>query len=211
MAMFLELGHMADLPNTVAPAPLNILLVDDNEQRAHAIREALDKSRYKIAHLSSTGMSLLKQVDELKPDVIVMDIESPDRDMFDSLHLLSSVNPKPIVMFAETQDSDTITRSVKSGVSAYVTGDIDPVRVRAILDAAVARFEEFQAVKSALQSTQQELESRKVIDEAKRLLMQKQNLTEQDAFSSMRKMSMDSGQKLEQIARTLLTVLKNLP
>ncbi|WP_371194785.1 ANTAR domain-containing response regulator [Glaciecola sp. SC05] len=190
---------------------LNILLIDDNVQRAEAISAALDDSRYRIAHLVSSGISLLKQVDELKPDMIVMDIESPDRDVLDSLHLLSSVNPKPIVMFAETQDSDTIIRSVKSGVSAYVTGDIDPVRVRSILDAAVARFEEFQAVKTALQSTQLELEARKTIDQAKRLLMQKQGLSEHDAFTSMRKMAMDSGQKLEQIARTLLTVLKNLP
>jgi response regulator NasT len=194
-----------------SPAILNILLVDDNLERANAITEALGLSRYRVAHLVSSGMSLLKQVDQLKPDMIVIDIESPDRDVLDSLHLLSSVNPKPIVMFSETQDSDTITRSVKSGVSAYVTGEVDPVRVRSILDAAVARFEEFQAIKSALQSTQHELESRKVVDEAKRLLMKKQGLSEEAAFSSMRKMAMDSGQKLEQIARTLITVLKNLP
>lgn len=199
------------MPNASQQTILNILLIDDNTERAQAISAALDLSRYRVAHLVSSGTSLLKQVDELKPDMIVMDIESPDRDVLDSLHLLSSVNPKPIVMFAETQDSATITRSVKSGVSAYVTGEIDPVRVRSILDAAVARFEEFQAVKSELQSTQQALASREVIDQAKRLLMQKQNMSEEAAFSSMRKMAMDSGQKLDQIARSLINILKNLP
>jgi response regulator NasT len=199
------------MPNASEQTILNILLIDDNTERAQAISAALDLSRYRVAHLVSSGTSLLKQVDELKPDMIVMDIESPDRDVLDSLHLLSSVNPKPIVMFAETQDSATITRSVKSGVSAYVTGEIDPIRVRSILDAAVARFEEFQAVKSELQSTQQALASRKVIDQAKRLLMQKQKLSEEAAFSSMRKMAMDSGQKLDQIAASLINILKNLP
>lgn len=190
---------------------LNILLIDNNSERAEAIRCALDNSRYKIAHLATSGMSLLKKVDELKPDMIIMDLESPDRDILDSLHMLSSVNPKPIVMFSETQDSDTITRSVKSGVSAYVTGNIEPQRVRSILDAAVARFEEFQSVKTELQNTQEALEAHKLVDKAKRLLMKKQKLSEQEAFASMRKMAMDSGQKIEQIARSLIAVLPNLP
>ncbi|MFC4700108.1 ANTAR domain-containing response regulator [Glaciecola siphonariae] len=202
---------MPEIKPTDEVGVLNILLVDENIERARAISDALDSSRYRIAHIAQTGLSILKQVDDLKPDMIVMDIESPDRDVLDSLHLLSSVNPKPIVMFAEKHDSDTIQRSVKSGVSAYVTGNINPERVRAILDAAVARFDEFQAIKQELLLTQQQLASRKTIDQAKRLLMHKQGLSEQDAFSSMRKMAMDSGQKLEQIAATLLTVLKNLP
>jgi response regulator NasT len=190
---------------------LNILLIDDNKSRAQAVKEALRSSRYYVKHLLSSGASLLKQVDELKPDMIVIDIESPDRDILDSLHMLRNFNPKPIVMFSETQDSDFITQSVRSGVSAYVVGDTDPKRVRPILDAALARFEEFQGMKKALEESRSELAARKIIDQAKRLLMQKKQMNEADAFHAMRKMAMDSGQKLDEVAKTLLAMLKVLP
>ncbi|MGK0370799.1 MAG: response regulator NasT [Glaciecola sp.] len=190
---------------------LTILLIDDNESRANAVKDALSESRYKIKHLRSSGVSLLKQVDELQPDMVVIDIESPDRDILDSLHMLSSFNPKPIVMFSETEDSDFITESVRCGVSAYVVGDTDPKRVRPILDAALARFKEFHDMKKALEETRSELAARKTVDQAKRLLMQKKQMSEPDAFHAMRKMAMDSGQKLEDVAKSLLAMLKVLP
>jgi response regulator NasT len=190
---------------------LNILLIDDNEQRALAITNALEGSTYCITHTVSSGAFLLKLVESSQPDMIVIDIESPDRDILESLHTLNQINPKPIVMFTETEDADIIRRSIKSGVSAYVTGNADLSRVRAIFDAASARFEEFQELKQALRSSQDKLEAHKTIDQAKRLLMQKQNLDEDSAYKAMRKMAMDSGQKLEQVSSNLLTILKNLP
>ncbi|MDT0595708.1 ANTAR domain-containing response regulator [Glaciecola petra] len=190
---------------------MNILLIDDNQNRAQAIQQALKGSQYSITHLVSAGSSLLREVDIAKPDMIVIDIESPDRDILESLHTLNQINPKPIVMFTETQDSQIIKRSIKSGVSAYVTGDADPNRVRAILDAAVARFEEFQDLKSELKSTQNQLGARKTIEKAKRMLIEKQGLDEDAAYKAMRKMAMDSGQKLEQVATNIMNMLKNLP
>jgi response regulator NasT len=142
--------------------------------------------------------------------MVVIDIESPDRDILDSLHTLSNFNPKPIVMFSEQEDVDIITRSVKSGVSAYVCGNADPKRVRAILDAALARFEDYQRVKQELVSTKQELEATKVIDTAKRLLMKSRNMSENEAFHALRKMAMDTGQKIEQVAKTLISVLNTI-
>lgn len=190
---------------------MNILLIDDNENRAEAIKLALQGTDYHITHLVSSGASLLKLVENSQPDMIVIDIESPDRDILESLHTLNQINPKPIVLFTETEDAAVMKRSIKSGVSAYVTGNADLGRVRSILDAASARFEEFQELKQALRATQDQLEAHKTVDQAKRLLMKKQNLDEASAYKAMRKMAMDSGQKLEQVSANLLTVLKNLP
>ncbi|MFT6328147.1 MAG: response regulator NasT [Bermanella sp.] len=189
---------------------LSILLIDDDQTRASELIAALENSRYQVNHLVSSGASLLKQVDDLKPDMVVIDIESPDRDILDSLHTLSNFNPKPIVMFSEQEDADIITRSVKSGVSAYVCGNADPKRVRAILDAALARFEDYQSVKQELVNTKQELEATKVIDTAKRLLMKSRNMSEHEAFHALRKMAMDTGQKIEQVAKTLISVLNTI-
>lgn len=186
------------------------MLIDENERRAESISCALNNSRYRISHLASPGVSLLKQVDEIQPDIIVMDIESPSRDILESLQAISHFNPKPVVMFATQNDTHTINQSIESGVSAYVVGDIDPVRVKPILDAAVARFREFQKLKNELTDTKQQLASRKIIDQAKRLLMKKKNLSEDDAFRAMRKTAMDTGQKLDDVAKTLISLLSTL-
>jgi response regulator NasT len=189
---------------------LSILLIDDDQSRASQLIAALENSRFQVNHLLSSGASLLKQVDDLKPDMVVIDIESPDRDILDSLHTLSNFNPKPIVMFSEQADSEIIKRSIKSGVSAYVCGNADPKRVRAILDAALARFEDYQSVKKELVDVKQELEATKIIDRAKRLLMKSRSMSENEAFHALRKMAMDTGQKIEQVAKTLISVLNTI-
>lgn len=189
---------------------LRILLIDENRQRAESLTMALNNSRYKISHLASPSMSLLKQVDEIQPDIIVIDIESPSRDILESLSAISHYNPKPVVMFSAEQDTDTINQSIESGVSAYVVGDLQTERVKPILDAAVARFREFQKLKEELSDTKQQLASRNLIDQAKRLLMKKKNLSEDDAFKAMRKTAMDTGQKLDDVAKTLISLLNTI-
>lgn len=189
---------------------LSILLIDENVDRAAQVISALERSRYKIRHLVSPSIALLKEVDAWQPDVIMIDTESPSRDMLESLHMMSSISPKPVVMFSDAEDEEMINLSVKSGVSAYVVGDPDSARIRPILDAAVARFNEYQRLKEELDQTKSELEARKLVDEAKRLLMDNKGLSEQDAFHSMRKTAMDSGQKIEDVARTVISMIKNM-
>jgi response regulator NasT len=189
---------------------LRILLIDENRQRAESLTLALNNSRYKINHLANPDMSLLKQVDEIHPDIIVIDIESPSRDILESLSTISHYNPKPVVMFSGEKDTDTINQYIESGVSAYVVGDLQAERVKPILDAAVARFREFQKLKVELSDTKQQLASRNLIDQAKRLLMKKKNLSEDDAFQAMRKTAMDTGQKLDDVAKTLISFLNTI-
>ncbi|MFT4939466.1 MAG: response regulator NasT [Paraglaciecola sp.] len=189
---------------------LRILLIDEDIERAAGISSALDKSRYKICHIVSPSSSLLKEVDNLQPDIIVIDMESPNRDILESLHTISDYNPKPIVMFSAQEDTEMINLSVNSGVSAYVVGDVDPGRVKPILDAAVARFQVYQQLKDELHDTRSQLESRKSIDLAKRLLMKSKSLTEDQAFHTMRKTAMDAGQKIEDVAKTIISMLRTL-
>ncbi|MEP0357304.1 MAG: ANTAR domain-containing protein [Paraglaciecola sp.] len=193
----------------VGTPELRILLIDDDQLRANSLTSALNNSRYKVIHLASPDMALLKQVDDIKPDIIVIDIESPSRDILDSLSTISDYNPKPVVMFSAQEDTNTINQSIASGVSAYVVGDLEPERVKPILDAAVARFREYQKIKTELSDTKQQLASRNTIDQAKRLLMKKKNLSEDEAFKTMRKTAMDTGQKLDDVAKTLISLLDN--
>ncbi|MCC2607110.1 ANTAR domain-containing response regulator [Planctobacterium marinum] len=190
--------------------PLCVLLIDDDPQRATELSAALDKSRYQVKHMLGAEVSLLKQVDTLQPDVIIIDIESPSRDILDSLHTLNSFNPKPIVMFSEQEDTNTINQSVHSGVSAYVARDVSTTRVRAIMDAAVARFQQMQSLRNQLQETQQELASRKIIEKAKGLLMENRNLSEKEAYQVIRKMAMDNGLRMDQVAKNMIDIITTL-
>ena len=113
-------------------------------------------------------------------------------------------------MFSGEKDTDTINQYIESGVSAYVVGDLQAERVKPILDAAVARFREFQKLKVELSETKHQLASRNLIDQAKRLLMKKKNLSEDDAFKAMRKTAMDTGQKLDDVAKTLISFLNTI-
>jgi response regulator NasT len=113
-------------------------------------------------------------------------------------------------MFSAEQDTDTINQSIQSGVSAYVVGNLQTDRVKPILDAAVARFREFQKLKEELSDTKQQLASRNLIDQAKRLLMKKKKLSEDNAFKAMRNTAMDTGQKLDDVAKTLISLLNTI-
>ncbi|REL28871.1 ANTAR domain-containing protein [Thalassotalea euphylliae] len=189
---------------------LNVLLIEDDKKKANILMEALGRSQYCIKHVASSGISLLKQVEQLQPDVIIIDVESPSRDILDSLSIISHANPKPVVMFSEQEDTETINQTVKSGVSAYIAGDINPIRVRSILDTAVARFSEYQALKSELVKTKQKLSSQRVVEQAKVWLMETKSLTEKEAYHRIRKMAMDNSQKLEDVAKNILSLAQML-
>ena len=190
---------------------IKVMLIENDEQKVQALRQALDSSEYSIEHVTNTGISLLNEVVSAEPDLIIMNIESPNRDILDSLHLMSKSNPKPVVMFSEQQeDSDTIRNMVKCGVSAYVVGDSNPKRVKTILDTAVARFTEYQQLKEELQVTKQRLSSQKTVEQAKIWLMETKNLSEKEAYHSIRKMAMDNSQKIEDVAKNILSLASML-
>ncbi len=189
---------------------LNILLVESDREKAEAVTGVLDAESYAISHVTSCGLRLLKEVERFQPDLIVMDIESPDRDIIESLNQISDINPKPVVMFSEQGDADTINAMIKSGVSAYIVGDVDPTRVKTIIDVAVARFKEHQQLRSELAQTKELLSSQKTIEQAKIWLMENKQLSEKEAYHQMRKMAMDNSQKMEQVAKNILSFVSML-
>ncbi|MBA6347432.1 ANTAR domain-containing protein [Colwellia sp. BRX8-9] len=167
----------------------------------------LINEQYDIYHVAHSGVPLLRDVKQLNPDVIIIDIESPNRDMLENLNKISQFAPKPIVVFSEQQCANTtINQMVKSGVSAYVVGEVNQTRVKSIIDVAIARFELFQGLKQELADTKQKLSSQKSIDKAKRWLMETKQLSEIDAYHFIRKIAMDNSQKMDDVAKNILSV-----
>lgn len=199
-----------DQPGTDPRSPTRIMLVDDQPARAAILERALlDAGCEVIARLAS-AQGLMKKVIEAQPDVIIIDIESPDRDMLEHMTVLNQHNPKPVIMFSDEDDPATIEKAVRAGVSAYVVDGLNPSRVKSIMAVAVARFREFQALRGELEKTRNQLADRTVLDEAKAILMKQKHMTEEEAYHAMRKMAMDRGQRITDVARNIISVMNLL-
>ncbi len=189
------------------PQHTRVMLVDDTPARAAMLEQALTDCGFEVICRMASAQGLMKQVAEHQPDVVIVDIESPDRDMLEHMTVLNQHLPKPVIMFAEQGDSNTIDRAIRAGVSAYVVDGLNPERVRSIVDVAVARFREFQALRNELQQTRTRLADRQVIDKAKALLIQHRQMDEDEAYHAMRKLAMDRSQKLVDVANDIVSVL----
>jgi two-component system, response regulator / RNA-binding antiterminator len=190
--------------------PARIMLVDDQPARAAILEQALIDAGCEVIARRSSAQGLMKRVMEHQPDVIIIDIESPDRDMLEHMTVLNQHNPKPVIMFSDEDDPATIEKAVRAGVSAYVVDGLNPSRVKTIMNVAVARFREFQALRGELEKTRNQLADRRLLDEAKSLLMKHKGMTEEEAYHAMRKMAMDRGQRMVDVAKNFISVMNLL-
>ena len=190
--------------------PLRVLLVDETFERAALLKHALQEAGCKIAAHVSASADLPGLVAELKPDLILLDTESPDRDTFEHLCVISRDQPRPIVMFTHDNDSDKIRAAIRAGVSAYVVDGLKSERLKPIMDVAIARFNEFQAMRRDLEKAESRLAERKVVDRAKGILMKTRSLDEEGAYAALRKLAMDRGQPIGQTAKDIVDMAKLL-
>ena len=190
--------------------PARVMLVDDTPTRSALLEQALlDQGLTVVCRLKS-AQGLIKNVEVHQPDIIIMDLESPDRDTLENMTVLNQHNPKPVIMFSDEGDSQIISQAVQAGVSAYIVDGLNPHRVKPILDVAIARFREYQALRKELKQTRDQLADRKIIDKAKGLLMKTKGLDEEQAYHAMRKMAMDQSKPLVDIAQNILSVMELL-
>ena len=184
---------------------LTVLLVDDSLERRDAVQAALTGVGCEVIGFASSSDNLLASIDHLDPEVLIVDMESPDRDVLENLESVQSLAPRPIVMFTQDDDGRTITRATRAGVSAYVVDGINGKRVRPILDAAIERFQQYRRLAAELEKTRMQLEQRKILDKAKGILMQRRGMTEDEAYTAMRKLAMSSNKRLVDVAESIVS------
>ncbi|HXH03007.1 MAG TPA: ANTAR domain-containing protein [Candidatus Competibacteraceae bacterium] len=189
---------------------LRVMLIDSDRGRAALLEQALHDAGYRVVAQLHDVVDLSARVRALEPDLILIDLDSPDRDTLENLRHLDQDQPRPIVMFAEDGDRDTIAAAVRAGVSAYVVDGLAPQRVQPIVEVAIARFREFQALRRELEETRNRLAERKVIEKAKGLLMAHKGYNEEEAYQALRKLAMDRGQRLAEVARSIIDVMELL-
>ena len=186
---------------------LKVLLIDKERGRSALLEQALQDLGYEVVARLHSEHDLYNKVGVLNPDIIIIDIQSPDRDTLESMRTISQDMPRPIVMFADKSDSSLIEASVRAGVSAYVVDGLAAGRLKPIMDVAIARFREFHALRTELDKMRVQLEDRKYIDKAKGLLMKKRGITEEEAYHSLRKLAMDRNKRIGEMARDLIALM----
>ena len=184
------------------------MLVDEDPGRSAVLERALQDNGYDVVARIGTDENVLERVRTVQPDVIIIDMQSPDRDTLESMHTINREQPKPIVMFAEKSDQVTIADAVKAGVSAYVVDGLNANRLQPIMEVAIARFREFQALKNELAKTKSDLADRKVIDKAKGIIMTQRKCSEDEAYKALRKLAMDRNERLIDVAKNVIEVAK---
>lgn len=186
-------------------ATLRILIIDENRIRAAIIEQGLREAGHGEVSVVHDMAGVARRIAEIEPDVIVIDLENPNRDMLESMFQLSRAVKRPIAMFVDRSDSASIEAAVDAGVSAYVIDGLRKERVKPIVDMAISRFNAFSRMARELEEARGELESRKIIDRAKGILMKSRGLSEQDAYALLRKTAMNQNRKLADVAQSLVT------
>ena len=186
------------------------MLVDDSQQEVSLLEEALQAAGYDVVTAPATALGLPDRVAALEPDVIIIGTESPTRDVLEHVAVMTASDPRPIVLFTEDRAHATIQAALKAGVSAYVVAGIQADRVQPILDVALARFAQQQALRDELREAQSKLAERKVIERAKGFLMEQKKVSEDEAFRLLRKLAMDRNLKLLDVAQQVVDVARLL-
>jgi response regulator NasT len=187
------------------PHSLAVLVIDENRIRASIIEAGLREAGYGNVTLIHDINGIARKIGEINPDVIVIDLENPNRDMLENMFQLSRAVKRPIAMFVDRSDEASIEAAVEAGVSAYIVDGLKQERVRPILRMAISRFNAFARLNRELEETRGELENRKMIDRAKGLLMRSRGLSEEEAYGLMRKTAMNQNRKIIEIAQSLVT------
>ena len=185
---------------------LRVLLVNDTNKQVGSLRTALVQAGCEVVEEVSSALMIPKRVAELKADVVIIDTESPSRDVLEQICVMTQYAPHPIVMVSEDTQPAAIKAAIKAGVSAYVVENIDAGRLSAVLEVAQARFEQDQALMSQIRQAESKLNERKVVERAKGLLMQLRSMSESEAYHAMRKMAMDRNIRIIDVAQKLLAM-----
>jgi response regulator NasT len=184
---------------------MKILVIDENPIRRAILESGLRDAGFENLTVLADAKGLLDRIYTIDPDVILIDLENPSRDVLEQMFQVSRIVRRPIAMFVDQSDRDTIAAAIDAGVSAYIVDGLKRERVRAILDMTISRFGAFDRLRCELEETKSALKERKVIEKAKGILMKSRGLDEEAAYALLRKTAMSSGKRIAAVADSLVS------
>ena len=203
-------AHDSSSPGVHRDSTLKIAIVDESAIRAAILEDGLREASFTQVERIAETHNLLARIYAMDPDVILIDLENPSRDMLEQMFQMSRAVKRPVAMFVDQSDSASIQASVDAGVSAYIVDGLKKERITSILDLCISRFNAFSRLQGELDQAKGALEERKVIDRAKGMLMKAKKLSEEDAYALLRKTAMNENKKIVEIAQSVLTAAELL-
>ena len=189
---------------------LRILIIDESRVRAAELCAGLAMAGHQVAAVLPSALDLTAQIEQIKPDVILIETDSPSRDTLENLAVMNRDMPRPVIILTQENDAAVMRAAFKAGVSAYVVDNLDLARLKPIVDVAIARFEEHQNLKQELAVATKKLSERKLVEKAKGILMKTRGLDEDQAYAALRKLAMERAQPIGKIAGDLVEMAKLL-
>jgi response regulator NasT len=194
------------MSQTPPPAQtMKIAVVDDSPARAAIIEEGLREAGLTDITLLVERRGLVARLVELSPDVVLINLENPGRDVLEETFALSRALAKPIAMFVDQSDDQSIAEAVDAGISAYIVDGLRKERIKPVLELAIRRFRAFAHLQQELDDARERLAERDVVDKAKRLLMSRHGIGEPDAYAMLRSHAMSANRRIAQVAEALIT------
>lgn len=184
---------------------MRIAIVDESATRASIIEEGLAQLPDSEIFVLTDRRGLMARMAEVAPDVVLIDLGNPSRDVLEEYFAVSRALARPIAMFVDQSDDDAIGASIEAGVSVYVVDGLASHRIQSVLDLAVLRFNAFARLQHDLAAAQGKLAERDTIDRAKRILMDSKGVSEPEAYAELRRKAMSSSKRLADIAEAVVT------
>ncbi|KGM86455.1 response regulator receiver and ANTAR domain protein [Roseovarius mucosus DSM 17069] len=184
---------------------IRIVVVEQDRDRALAIVDALKDACACDVLVVGDSSGLERKIAGYGPDIVLIDIDNPTRDILEELTLASGPLERPVAMFVSGNSDGLAAAAIEAGVSAYVVDGLAPERLKPVMETAIARFAMVRQMRNELAETRRALEERKIIDRAKGLLMKAKGIDEDAAYALLRKTAMDRGRRVADVAEALVT------
>jgi response regulator NasT len=184
---------------------VRIAVIDTSTSRATIIVEGLREAGLTDVALIDPAAPLLSQLEQARPEVVLVNLENPSRDLLEDYFAVSRALARPIAMFVDQSDSEATMAAVDAGVSAYIVDGLTKKRIKPVLDLAVRRFQAFARLEDELREAKSALAERAVIDKAKAILIKRRGLDEPAAYSLLRNHAMQSNRRIAEIAQAIVT------
>jgi response regulator NasT len=183
---------------------LRVLVIDESRHRAAELCAGLAMAGHQVAAVLPSVTDLSAKIESIKPDIILIETDSPSRDTLENLAVMDRTMPRPVIIFAQESDQSTIREAMRAGVSAYVVDGLEASRLKPVIDVAIARFEEHQGLKKEQASATKKLSERKLVEKAKGLLMKTRGLDEEAAYVALRQLAMSRAKSMAAVSQDLL-------
>ena len=184
---------------------MRIAIVDESASRASVIREGLAQLDGCEIFVVTERHGLLARIEAIAPEVVLIDLGNPSRDVLEEYFAVSRALSRPIAMFVDRADEEAIGASIDAGVSVYVVDGLAASRIRPVVDLAVRRFNAFARLQADLDEAKGKLAERECVDKAKRILMKSRGLSEAEAYAELRRKAMDASRRIAEIAEAVVT------